>query len=77
MSYRLDLLDATGKAVPAETHDVIEATNVGVCIVEGPAETWIPWTAISRATITNLTGEVRRPDRVVGRRPQQRRRAAR
>jgi hypothetical protein len=76
MSYQLDLIGVDGKAA-TETHELAQATEVGVFVRDGRKETWIPWSEIHVASITDLdAGEVRQPEvRVVQPRLPDRRRA--
>lgn len=64
MSYRLDLIGADGKSA-TETHELAEATGIGVHIRDDDKETWIPWERIQVVSITNLDGEVRQPEQQV------------
>jgi hypothetical protein len=76
MSYQLDLIGTDGKTA-TETHEDVQATEVGLFIRDENKQTWIPWHRVQVASITDLdAGEVRQPEvHVVRPRPHARPRA--
>jgi hypothetical protein len=61
VSYQVDLVGLDGKTTTETHEDAQGVPGAGVWTRDGKVEDWIPWHAFTRATITPLDGDVRRP----------------
>lgn len=61
MTYQVDLTGLDGKTVTETHEDAQGVPGAGVWTRDGRVETWVPWHTITKATLTVLDGDVRKP----------------